>query len=216
MIKRIAGPALLFMVVSLCVASYAGMIFTTAIHAKWPGDLHPVGWSKGQEEAMNAAHAWGGYFQYDDIRETVFDIQFNSRGDFEKIWPAILSLKSKGAPLILRKGPSSYRQEPSLVRGVHIIYPLRDQKGLYHPGIDPNLLNSILASADPLPEYVKITDGHYMPFLGDLPSPLPAFFKLSEPLYRVRTDIILVIDANVVDLNRIPLPKNTPIIDQRF
>lgn len=33
---------------------------------------------------------------------------------------------------------------------------------------------------------------------------------------RARIDIDLVIDGNVIDLNRIPLPAKTPIEDQRF
>ena len=33
---------------------------------------------------------------------------------------------------------------------------------------------------------------------------------------RARIDIELVVDGNIVDLNRIPLPADTPIIDKRF
>jgi hypothetical protein len=35
-------------------------------------------------------------------------------------------------------------------------------------------------------------------------------------MYRARTDIVLIIDGNIVDLNRIPMPADTPIIDRRF
>lgn len=33
---------------------------------------------------------------------------------------------------------------------------------------------------------------------------------------RVRIDIVLITDGKVVDLNRIPLPANTIIVDNRF
>ncbi len=35
-------------------------------------------------------------------------------------------------------------------------------------------------------------------------------------LYRARVDLELVIDGQVIDLNRIPLPTDTPVVDQRF
>jgi hypothetical protein len=35
-------------------------------------------------------------------------------------------------------------------------------------------------------------------------------------MYRARVDIVLIVDGKIVDLNRIPLPADTPIIDKRF
>ena len=35
-------------------------------------------------------------------------------------------------------------------------------------------------------------------------------------MYRARTEIELVVDGRIIDLNRIPLPPETPIIDRRF
>ena len=35
-------------------------------------------------------------------------------------------------------------------------------------------------------------------------------------MYRVRTEIELVVDGRIIDLNRILLPPDTPIIDRRF
>ena len=42
---------------------------------------------------------------------------------------------------------------------------------------------------------------------------------LIRPYYyrrRARIDIELIVDGDIVDLNRIPLPTDTPIIDKRF
>ena len=58
-----------------------------------------------------------------------------------------------------------------------------------------------------LPEYVIEQDGEWIPYTGqDQPG----------PRHRTRVDIVLIIDANIVDLNRIPLPPKTLIIDRRF
>ena len=45
--------------------------------------------------------------------------------------------------------------------------------------------------------------------------PLPNFEGVREQWMRT-TYIELVVDADIVDLNRIPLPADTPIIDERF
>jgi hypothetical protein len=40
--------------------------------------------------------------------------------------------------------------------------------------------------------------------------------KIGEQWARARVDIHLVVDGEVIDLNRIPLPADTPIIDKRW
>jgi hypothetical protein len=40
--------------------------------------------------------------------------------------------------------------------------------------------------------------------------------RASRVRYRVRTETVLVIDGDVIDLNRIQLPPDTPIIDRRW
>ena len=39
---------------------------------------------------------------------------------------------------------------------------------------------------------------------------------LHYPLYRARVHIVLITDGKIIDLNCIPLPAGTPIIDNRF
>ena len=212
--KKTTTGTLLLTIGFLCTLSCAGLLFSTG--HPLPNGLEPKPWSKDLERLLAKTHHREEYLQYDDIRETVFDIQFNERENFEKLWPSILSLKSKGAPLILRTGPSTHRRFDPIMNGVHVLYPLRDQEGLSNPGIDPKLLELLLSSPGVPPEYVEIDGNNVTPFSDVLPKPLARHEKLREAIYRVRTDIILVIDGNVVDLNRIPLPEDTPIIDQRF
>jgi hypothetical protein len=213
MVKKSVVLVLILTVVCLCVRSYAGIIFMMSWPPQWPKELRPEGWSREQQRIFERSHPHGVYFQHDDVRETLFELKFDSQADFERLWPAIVSLKSKGAPLILKKGESSYRGRPAVVGGVQILYPLRNQEGLSNPGIDPNLLESILKSSSSPPEYVTVAG---IPFTGVVPQPQPKKGKFLGSLYRVRTDIILVVDGDVIDLNRISLPADTPIIDQRF
>ena len=76
-------------------------------------------------------------------------------------------------------------------------------------------MKTILKSSRKIPEYIKIKNGQWKPFKDKLPN-LKRTMGQADGIHRIRTDIILVVDGNVVDLNRIPLPKDTPIIDQRF
>ncbi|HZL91076.1 MAG TPA: hypothetical protein VFB96_22105 [Pirellulaceae bacterium] len=90
-------------------------------------------------------------------------IPFTKREEFEAAWPHILKVKSKGAPIILVRGPKTdfFKIEPA---GVLIQTPPVDQA----------------------------------PEAGDV------------------TVITLVVDGKIVDLNRIELPADTPIVDERF
>jgi len=129
--------ATVLLAIALCAISCAGLLF----HAvPLPYRLHPKPWSKDLERILAKTDRRGQHLQYGDIRETVFEVQFNERENFEKLWPSMLSLKSKGAPLILRTGPSTYRERCYIMSGVRILYPLRDEEGLSNPGIDPKLL----------------------------------------------------------------------------
>jgi len=109
-----------------------------------------------------------------------YEIPFTKREEFEAAWPYLLKVKSKGAPIILVRGPKTDFMEVKPA-GVLIHSPPPGQSD--NPGT---------------PE-----------------APIPA-----QSNVRVRwmntTFIELVVDGNIVDLNRIALPADTPIIDERF
>jgi hypothetical protein len=65
----------------------------------WPKELEPY-----REQALTIE-----MFGSPGAHETCYDIQFDSREEFEKAWPHILTLSSKGAPLTLVKGPLAPR-----------------------------------------------------------------------------------------------------------
>ena len=111
-----------------------------------------------------------------EVAQRHYQIPFTKRDEFESAWPYLLKVKSKGAPIILVRGPKTDFME-----------------------IKPA---GVLIHSPPL--------GTTNP-----EEPIPA-----QDNVRVRwmntTFIELVVDGNIVDLNRIPLPGDTPIIDERF
>lgn len=146
-----------------------------------------------------------------DIHETVFEISFEKREQFEKAWPEILKLKSKGAPLILEKSPSEYKVSGTKAEtGVRILWP-STQSVKMDDGTElrasPMEFASLKTPNGELPEYVVAKDGKWIPYDGR---------EQQGFRHRARVDIVLITDANIVDLNRIPLPAETPIIDKRF
>lgn len=101
-----------------------------------------------------------------------YAIAFHTREEFEAAWPHILKVKSKGAPVVLRKGPSFWLGKDSNA-GVCIHTPPKGE----------------------------------MPIAGD---------QVTGGRWERTNYIELIVDGEIVDLNRIPLPSETPIIDERF
>jgi hypothetical protein len=107
-----------------------------------------------------------------------YEIPFTKRDEFESAWPHILKVKSKGAPVILVRGPNT-RLGTRINAGVRIQSPPRQ------------------AGKQVMPE-----------------APINATSVRQRWMWT--TFIELVVDGDIVDLNRIPLPADTPMIDERF
>ena len=136
----------------------------------------PKSWPKGLEPLRKQARTLVGPM----VPQSHYEIPFTKREEFEAAWPHLLRVKSKGAPIILVRGPKADFMEVKPA-GVLIHSPPAGQND--NPAT---------------PE-----------------APIPGVTNV-----RVRwmntTYIELVVDGNIVDLNRIPLPADTPIIDERF
>jgi hypothetical protein len=145
-------------------------------------------------------------------QEVVHEIPFSDRESFEKTWPHVLKLKSPGAPLIIERSPSS--QFGSTEAGVEAGVRILSESGGVRKLPDGTRLtaappwpDSVTSGSKVLPEYVVEENGTWVP---------------AEPIrrdrfnHRARVDIVLITDGKIVDLNRIPLPPDTPIIDNRF
>ena len=150
-------------------------------------------------------------------QENVYEIRFERREEFEKLWPIILKLKDKKAPLRLRsiekpiKKGRLFNSDKPVVRVFSYVYPAWPS---YRPGgrklrPGPPWPDSIKSPTGELPEYVTISeDGNtWIPVEKKRPRVV---------MHRARTEIELVVDGTIIDLNRILLPPDTPIIDRRF
>ncbi len=129
----------------------------------WPRELEPL---REQARSMEGPTAIQWHYL----------IPFTKREDFEAAWPHLLKVKSKGAPVILVRGPKTdfFEIKPA---GVIIRSP---------------------PAANTQPEL-----------------PIPGVTD-ARGRWMNTTFIELVVDGNIVDLNRLPLPDDTPIIDERF
>ncbi len=109
-----------------------------------------------------------------------YAIPFTDREEFESVWPHIVTVKSKGAPLLLVRGPNFFLGE--------------------------NCNAGVVVHSPPLGQ----ADNAATP-----EAPIPGVNDLRMRWINA-SYIELVVDGEIVDLNRIPLPGDTPIIDERF
>ena len=123
----------------------------------WPKELEPL-----RKQARTLVGPLVEYQHY--------AIPFAKREEFEAAWPHLLSVMTKGAPVVLRRGPSFWLGKDA---GVCIHTPPNGE--------------------------APIADGK------------DAKGNWEQTIY-----IELIVDGSIVDLNRIPLPADTPIIDVRF
>lgn len=193
----------------LCSKLCLGLV---SIHGEgmWPLDW-PIELSPYRSQAKTLEIAAGN-------QENVYEIHFRDRKEFEKVWPTILKLKSKGAPLRLRSIEKPFDEKTSLfskaepivrIYGpVHPAWPVTFRGGKkLRPA--PPWPESIMLPTGELPEYVTISKD------GTTWVPLLEKTKETGCMWRARIDIELVVDGKTIDLNRIRLPVDTTIIDKR-
>jgi hypothetical protein len=105
-----------------------------------------------------------------------YAIPFAKREEFEAAWPHLLAVKTPGAPIVLRRGPSFWLEGGTA--GVCIHTPPAGAVSLKDKG--------------------------------------PADAKTVGTNWEKTIYLELIVDGPIVDLNRIALPPDTPIIDERF
>jgi hypothetical protein len=62
----------------------------------------PDSWPKNLEPFRSQAHT---FWVANGTQETVYEIPFTNRDEFEKLWPVLLTIKSKNAPITLYESP---------------------------------------------------------------------------------------------------------------
>jgi hypothetical protein len=191
----------------------------------YPSGNWPENWPKELEPFRERAQTVG----YGVTVETeYYIIEFRTREEFETIWPALLRLKSKGAPLRLKTAdkPSTDPNDPRVAHErphVQIICPMRD-KGRYQLLLDGTYRHIGPWAADLqmpngiLPERVvkRKKDGKWVVWEKEYPLiDLVTGTDYEGPAQQARVQLTLYVDGDVIDLNRIRIPDNTPIEDNR-
>ena len=206
----------LAVVTASLVASVCFAMYSVADRGMWP-DSWPKPLDRLRAQARTLDH---GDF-------TVYEIPFTTRAEFESAWPHILTVKSAQAPLVLLSSPDKWLGD-SIAAGVRIRCPptgqlVNFQGANYPPGsesaipdgkflrVGPPWPDDIKSPSGALPEYVIIDNGKWRAFdQKDFGGPN------ERTIRRARVEIELIVDGDVVNLNRIPLPADTPLIDKRF
>ena len=162
--------AILVILASCVTYSAVYGLYTVEDRGAWPNT-----WPKELESVRKQARTLVGPM----VESRHYQIPFSRRDEFEAAWPQFLKVKSKGAPIILVRGPKTDFFE-ILPAGVLIHSPPTDNDTRANPEV-----------------------------------PIAGVTNVRERWMNT-TYIELVVDGNIVDLNRIPLPSDTPIIDERF
>jgi hypothetical protein len=156
--------------IAFCAVSPAYALYSVSDKGEWPKswpqELEPLRKQSRTLVGPLAAHRH-------------YAIPFAKREEVESAWPHILKVKSKGAPVLLVRGPNFF-----------------------------------------LGEHAKAGVVVHCPPLGQADNPATPEAPVNSTNVRERwlytTYVELVVDGDVVDLNRLPLPGDTPIIDERF
>ncbi len=149
------------LVFSLVYSVYADYVVTD--HGKWPKS-----WPAELESLRMQSRTFEG-----PVPPLLhYAIPFTKREEFESAWPHLLKVKSKGAPIVLRRAPSFWLGDKATA-GVCVHTPPAGE--------------------------APIADG-----------------KVAKGNWEKTIYIELIVDGEIIDLNRIHLPDGTPIIDERF
>jgi hypothetical protein len=140
--------------------------------ATWPKELEPL--RKG-----------AGTIQGGELDMAIHHLTFAKREEFEAAWPHLVAIKTKGAPIVLVRGPGTLGR-----------FGMEQHFGKTTAGV---LVHCPPGGKDP-----------------DKPVGPAEGTSNFTTRWRWTTWIELVVDGDVVDLNRIPLPADTPIVDRRF
>ena len=191
-------------------------LYTVSKTGAWPKT-----WPKELEPLRNHS------FTLDHQAAEIHIIPFTNRLEFEAVWPHILGLKTRGAPITLLSAPDKRfhweRPGEPINAAVYILTPLTGwlvtpEGTRYPPGsessirsgeflrIGPPWPDDLKSPSGTLPEYVVYQDGKWVA--------APERPK-NRNVRRARTDIELLVDGNIIDWNRIPPPADAPIVDRR-
>lgn len=150
------------------------------------------------------------------VRESVYEIPFETTEDFERVWPILLQLRSQGAPLRIgsvetpdERRTGVFSNDAPVVRIYTPVYGSSAQKpGGRALSVGPPWPSSVSLPDGSLPEYVVISqDGsQWIRAVGNV----TGGFR-----HRARVEMELIGDGRILDFNRILVPAEIAIVDNR-
>jgi hypothetical protein len=206
--RRMIKPGVLAFL-TLIIASPAAFAAWSEVETgmwpkSWPKELEPLRQNARTIETATLIH------------ENIYEIHFKDRDTFERSWPILVGLKSKNGLLTLFKVASSLPNQVAIISNevpAVRIYASQAPGGI-SGGLPfgPPWPSSALLPDGNLPEYVKMGE------VQGKKTWVPAKIEKEKIVWlmRARVDVELVIDGKIIDLNRIRIPSDTPIIDKRW
>jgi hypothetical protein len=157
--------------ITFCTVGPAYALYTVSDKGEWPNS-----WPKELEALRKQSRTLVGPL----AAHRHYAIPFTKQEEFESAWPHILKVKSKGAPVLLVRGPNFF--------------------------LGDNIKAGVVVHCPPIGQADNPAT----------PEALIPGLTNARTTWMNTTYIELVVDGDIVDLNRIPLPAATPIIDERF
>jgi hypothetical protein len=173
--------------------------------ADWPEALEPY-----RSKAATIGVATG-------TQEDIYEIGFETRDEFEPIWHILCGLKSRNGTVTLFSPSSSDARTVFVRTGKTAVVRIRSHTrggAASKPG-GPKLTpcppwpDSAYLPDGTLPEYVTISEDGQTWVPVNSPNASKGFH------HRARVDLELIVDGQIIDLNRLRLPADTRIIDKR-
>ncbi|HSG72340.1 MAG TPA: hypothetical protein VLA12_18125 [Planctomycetaceae bacterium] len=169
------------------------------------------------------------------IQENIYTITFETQEEFEKIWPHILKVKTPHSELRLlnvsdKEHPTWGKFLKNSKPCVHIYAPSEGYSS--KPDVDRDEFKNLdqllkdgraIHASAPWPDYLVREDGSLPQYVVSLTGEDGKLkWEPGEPgdehkgfYNRARVDLELVVDGEIIDLNRIRFPENVKLIDLR-
>ncbi|MBC8325916.1 MAG: hypothetical protein H8E27_09855 [Verrucomicrobia subdivision 3 bacterium] len=178
----------LFRLITLAIGMLALSPVAQALSLGGPGGWWPQDWPKELDPLRKQAWTWSHGRIHEGKAYNSFEITFKDREQFEAMWPHLLKLRPKEVPLTLKRGPH-----------VRVL----DTRPAKNKTAGIRLFTWSKAAGNP-PAKVKPEQTDF--------SKTPGVYFKDCTLHAIE----LVIDGKIVDLNRIRLPEDAKIVDERF
>ncbi|MBW3597910.1 MAG: hypothetical protein KY475_11625 [Planctomycetes bacterium] len=227
---------------SICVGLvifFASLTAAAAVAAIFPQDrgAWPQDWPEELEPLRESSRTLG---IGTALQENIYEIPIPDQATFEKVWPAVLRLRSPNGRITLYRAASpppkmwgdllSNGQPTIRIYAPTGSYALNkeidpvqrtDFKKLVEDGqalhAAPPWPDYLVGKNGELPEYVTSVENKEGQLLWKPADPFEARDEGRAGFFnRARIDVDLVIDGEVIDLNKTRLPDGVTVLDRRF